>query len=92
MAAAEGNTWLERGYLETSRRPSFVLSGSGKWVIDTPCVRQAAITLHVHLGWVVQISNATAALPNLVNLFRMLPLLGVLGVGARGPVRDSICS
>ena len=68
----------------------FVPSGGGKWVIEAPYVMQAANTLHVHLGWVVQIYNAAEALPNLVNPFWMLPLLGVLGVKARELVGYSI--
>ena len=61
----------------------FVPSGGGKWIVEAPYVMQAANTLHVHLGWVVQIYNAAEALPNLVNPFWMLPLLGVLGIKAR---------
>ena len=44
---------------------------------------QAAIDLKVHLGWAVQIYNAAEALPNLINPFWMLPLLGILGLKAR---------
>ncbi len=58
-------------------------SGGSKWVIEAPYVLQAANTLHVHLGWVVQIYNASEALPNLVNPFWMLPLLGMLKLKAR---------
>ena len=61
----------------------FVPSGGGKWVIEAPYVMQAAIDLKVHLGWAVQIYNAAEALPNLINPFWMLPLLGVLGLKAR---------
>ncbi|MFN0038093.1 MAG: short-chain fatty acid transporter [Burkholderiales bacterium] len=61
----------------------FVPSGGGKWVIEAPYVMQAAIDLKVHLGWTVQIYNAAEALPNLINPFWMLPLLGVLGLKAR---------
>jgi short-chain fatty acids transporter len=43
----------------------------------------AANDLHVHLGWTVQIYNAAEALPNLINPFWMLPLLGILGLKAR---------
>ncbi len=68
----------------------FVPSGGGKWVIEAPYVMQAANVLQVHLGWVVQIYNAAEALPNLVNPFWMLPLLGVLGVKARELVGYSI--
>jgi len=35
------------------------------------------------LGWVVQIYNTSEALPNLINPFWMLPLLGLLKVKAR---------
>jgi short-chain fatty acids transporter len=61
----------------------FVPSGGGKWVIEAPYVMQAANDLHYHLGWAVQIYNAAEALPNLINPFWMLPLLGVLGLKAR---------
>jgi short-chain fatty acids transporter len=61
----------------------FIPSGGGKWVIEAPYVMQAANTLQVHLGWVVQIYNTAEALPNLVNPFWMLPLLGILGIKAR---------
>jgi short-chain fatty acids transporter len=61
----------------------FVPSGGGKWIIEAPYVMQAANELKVHLGWAVQIYNACEALPNLINPFWMLPLLGVLGLKAR---------
>jgi short-chain fatty acids transporter len=61
----------------------FVPSGGGKWIIEAPYVMQAANDLHYHLGWAVQIYNAAEALPNLINPFWMLPLLGVLGLKAR---------
>ncbi|MBF6025027.1 short-chain fatty acid transporter [Lysobacter niastensis] len=61
----------------------FVPSGGGKWIIEAPYVMQAANELKVHLGWAVQVYNAAEALPNLVNPFWMLPLLGVLGLKAR---------
>jgi short-chain fatty acids transporter len=61
----------------------FVPSGGGKWIIEAPYVMQAANELQVHLGWAVQVYNAAEALPNLVNPFWMLPLLGVLGLKAR---------
>jgi short-chain fatty acids transporter len=61
----------------------FVPSGGGKWVLEAPYVMQAAITQQTHLGWVVQIYNASEALPNLVNPFWMLPLLGILRMKAR---------
>ncbi|PNG27190.1 short-chain fatty acid transporter [Methylocella silvestris] len=61
----------------------FIPSGGGKWVLEAPYVMQAANELKVHLGWAVQVYNAAEALPNLINPFFMLPLLGVLGVKAR---------
>ncbi|WP_410452585.1 short-chain fatty acid transporter [Paraburkholderia sp. UCT31] len=64
----------------------FVPSGGGKWVIEAPYVMQAAADLKVHLGWTVTVYNAAEALPNLINPFWMLPLLGVLGLRARDVV------
>jgi short-chain fatty acids transporter len=61
----------------------FLPSGGGKWIIEAPYVIQAAKDLHIHLGWTVQIYNAAEALPNLINPFWMLPLLGVLAIKAR---------
>ena len=61
----------------------FIPSGGSKWVIEAPYVLQAAIEHHVNLGWVVQIYNASEALPNLINPFFMLPLLGILRLRAR---------
>jgi short-chain fatty acids transporter len=61
----------------------FIPSGGSKWVIEAPYVLQTAIQHQVNLGWVVQIYNAAEALPNLLNPFWMLPLLGLLHVKAR---------
>jgi short-chain fatty acids transporter len=61
----------------------FIPSGGGKWIIEAPYVMQAANDLHVNLGWAVQVYNAAEALPNLINPFWMLPLLGILGLKAR---------
>jgi short-chain fatty acids transporter len=61
----------------------FIPSGGSKWVIEAPYVLQAAIQHRIHLGWVVQIYNASEALPNLFNPFFMLPLLGILKIRAR---------
>jgi short-chain fatty acids transporter len=61
----------------------FIPSGGSKWVIEAPYVLQAANLHQVHLGWVVQIYNAAEALPNLINPFWMLPLLGILKLKAR---------
>ncbi|MFO1426013.1 MAG: TIGR00366 family protein [Steroidobacteraceae bacterium] len=60
-----------------------VPSGGGKWVIEAPYVMQAANDLQVHLGWAVQIYNASEAMPNLINPFWMLPAMGILGLKAR---------
>lgn len=61
----------------------FAPSGGGKWILEAPYVLQAAIDQKVNLGWVVQIYNTAEALPNLVNPFWMLPLLGILKLKAR---------
>jgi short-chain fatty acids transporter len=68
----------------------FVPSGGGKWIIEAPYVMQAANELQVHLGWAVQVYNAAEALPNLINPFWMLPLLGILGLKARDVVGFTI--
>jgi short-chain fatty acids transporter len=61
----------------------FVPSGGSKWLIEAPYVMGAATAMKVHLGWIVQVYNAAEALPNLVNPFWMLPLLGILKIKAR---------
>lgn len=61
----------------------FVPSGGGKWVIEAPYILRAANDLRVHQGWVVQIYNTAEALPNLINPFWMLPLIGILKLRAR---------
>lgn len=61
----------------------FVPSAGGKWLIEAPYLLDAAKSLQVHLGWVVQTYNATEALANLIHPFWMLPLLGILGLKAR---------
>lgn len=68
----------------------FVPSGGGKWLIEAPYILDAANQLHVNLGWVVQIYNAAEALPNLINPFWMLPVLGLLNVRARELVGYSV--
>ncbi len=68
----------------------FVPSGGSKWVVEAPYVIQAANLHHVNLGWVTQIYNASEALPNLLNPFWMLPLLGLLHVKARDLVGYSV--
>ena len=61
----------------------FLPSGGGKWVVEAPYVLEAANQLKVNLAWIVQVYNAAEALPNFINPFWMLPLLGVTGVKAR---------
>ncbi len=61
----------------------FVPSGGGKWVVEAPYALAAAKNLGEDLGWTVQIYNAAGALPNLINPFWMLPLMGILNVRAR---------
>jgi short-chain fatty acids transporter len=61
----------------------FLPSGGGKWLVEAPYVMQAAVDLKAHLGWTVQAYNSAEALPNLINPFWMLPLLGILGIKAR---------
>lgn len=68
----------------------FIPSGGSKWVLEAPYVLQAAAQHQVHLGWVVQIYNAAEALPNLLNPFWMLPLLGILHLKARDLVGYSV--
>ena len=68
----------------------FIPSGGSKWVIEAPYILQAAIEHQVNLGWVVQIYNAAEALPNLLNPFWMLPLLGILHLRARDLVGYSV--
>jgi short-chain fatty acids transporter len=58
-------------------------SAGGRWIIEAPYLLEAAKSLHVHLGWVVQTYNATETLANLIHPFWMLPLLGVLGLKPR---------
>ena len=61
-------------------------SGGGKWLIEAPYVLAAANDLKVNLGWTVQTYNAAEALPNLINPFWMLPLLGIMKLKARDVV------
>ena len=61
----------------------FLPSGGGKWIVEAPYVLQAANELKVNLAWMVQVYNAAEALPNFVNPFWMLPLMGLTGVKAR---------
>jgi short-chain fatty acids transporter len=68
----------------------FIPSGGSKWVVEAPYILQAANLHHINLGWVTQIYNASEALPNLLNPFWMLPLLGLLHVKARDLVGYSV--
>lgn len=61
----------------------FLPSGGGKWLVEAPYAMQAANDLKVHLGWMVQTYNVAEALPNLINPFWMLPVLGILELKAR---------
>ncbi|WP_168195708.1 TIGR00366 family protein, partial [Bradyrhizobium sp. NAS80.1] len=61
----------------------FIPSGGGRWIVEAPFVMQAAMDLRVNLGWAVQAYNAAGALPNLINPFWMVPLLGIVGLKAR---------
>jgi len=61
----------------------FLPSGGGKWVVEAPYLLDAAKSLHVNLAWMVQVYNAAEALPNFINPFWMLPLMGLTGVKAR---------
>jgi short-chain fatty acids transporter len=68
----------------------FIPSAGGKWLIEAPYILEAAKALNMHLGWVVQIYNATEALANLIHPFWMLPLMGILGLKARDIVGYSM--
>ena len=61
----------------------FLPSGGGKWIVEAPYLIEAAKQLHVSMAWVVQVYNASEALPNFINPFWMLPLMGIMGVKAR---------
>ncbi|MBA0051228.1 short-chain fatty acid transporter [Streptomyces sp. AJS327] len=61
----------------------FIPSGGGKWLIEAPYVMDAANELEANLGWTVQVYNVAETLPNLINPFWMLPLLGILQLRAR---------
>jgi short-chain fatty acids transporter len=56
----------------------FVPSGGGKWLIEAPYVMQAANDLRFIWAGRCRCTTPREALPNLVNPFWMLPLLGVL--------------
>ena len=52
-------------------------------MIEAPYILTAANDLRVSPGWIVQVYNTAEALPNLINPFWMLPLLGILKLKAR---------
>ena len=52
-------------------------------MIEAPYILKAANELRVSPGWVVQVYNTAEALPNLINPFWMLPLLGILKLKAK---------
>ena len=58
----------------------FIPSAGGKWVIEAPYVMKAANDVGAHLGWTVMVYNIAETLPNLINPFWMLPLIGILGL------------
>ncbi len=61
----------------------FIPSAGGKWVIEAPYIMKAANQVGAHLGWTVMVYNIAETLPNLINPFWMLPLLGVLGLKSK---------
>ncbi|MCT2593344.1 TIGR00366 family protein [Streptomyces sp. N2-109] len=61
----------------------FIPSGGGKWLIEAPYVMDSANETESNLGWTVQVYNVAETLPNLINPFWMLPLLGILSLRAR---------
>lgn len=61
----------------------FLPSGGGKWIVEAPYLLEAAKELNVSMAWIVQVYNASEALPNMINPFFMLPLLGILGIKAK---------
>ena len=56
----------------------FIPSAGGKWVIEAPYIMDAANQIQAHLGWTVMVYNIAETLPNFINPFWMLPLLGIL--------------
>lgn len=61
----------------------FIPSGGGKWLVEAPYIMQAANEVQMHLGWTVQVYNAAEALPNLINPFWMIPVLGLVSLRPR---------
>jgi short-chain fatty acids transporter len=52
-------------------------------VIEAPYVMTAANSIGAHLGWTVMVYNIAETLPNFINPFWMLPLLGILGLKSK---------
>jgi short-chain fatty acids transporter len=61
----------------------FIPSQGGKWVIEAPYIMKAANEIGAHLGWTTMVYNIAETLPNFINPFWMLPLLGVLGLRSK---------
>ncbi len=61
----------------------FIPSAGGKWIIEAPYVMKAANQIGAHLGWTVMVYNIAETLPNFINPFWMLPLLGILGLKSK---------
>lgn len=61
----------------------FIPSAGGKWLIEAPYVMAAANQIEANLGWTVMVYNIAETLPNFLNPFWMLPLLGILGLKAK---------
>jgi len=61
----------------------FIPSAGGKWIIEAPYVMTAAKAVGAHPGWTVMVYNIAETLPNFINPFWMLPLLGILGLRAK---------
>jgi short-chain fatty acids transporter len=61
----------------------FIPSAGGKWIIEAPYIMKAANEIGAHLGWTVMVYNIAETLPNLINPFWMLPLLGILGLKSK---------
>ncbi|BAL76747.1 short-chain fatty acid transporter [Bradyrhizobium cosmicum] len=61
----------------------FIPSAGGKWIIEAPYIMKAANSVGAHLGWTVMVYNIAETLPNFINPFWMLPLLGILGLKSK---------
>ncbi|WP_341988676.1 TIGR00366 family protein [Azorhizobium sp. AG788] len=61
----------------------FIPSAGGKWIIEAPYIMKAANVIEAHLGWTVMVYNIAETLPNFINPFWMLPLLGILGLKSK---------